>query len=113
MGFKTDFEAMILGAVAHGPLHGYGIVRAIRDSSRGALKAGQGQLYPILHRMEAEGLLDATWEPQGNKPPRKVYELTESGRKVLNERRRAWWAFSKAVDSIMSTRGRKEAKGNA
>lgn len=112
MAFKTDFEALILGAVAAGPLHGYGIVKAIREGSGGALRAGEGQLYPFLHRMEEQGWLAAGWEPQEGKPARKVYELTDKGRAELAEKKKAWSAFSGAVSSILNTT-RKEAKGNA
>lgn len=113
MAFKTDFEALILGAVAAGPLHGYGIVKAIRDGSGGALRAGEGQLYPFLHRMEEQGWLAAEWEPQDGKPPRKVYELTDKGRAELAEKKKAWSLFSGAVSSILHPTDRKEAKSNA
>jgi DNA-binding PadR family transcriptional regulator len=112
MAFKTDFEALILGAVAAGPLHGYGIVKAIREGSQGALRAGQGQLYPVLHRMEEAGWLAAEWEPQGSKPPRKVYRLTEEGTAALSERKQSWSVFSRAVDAILKP-SRREAQGNA
>ena len=110
MAFKTDLEALILGAVKGRPLHGYGIVQVIRESATGVLKAGEGQLYPILHRMEAAGWLEADWEPQEGKPPRKLYSLTSEGRKELAKRRKKWKEFSQAVNSILLT---KEAKGNA
>lgn len=113
MAFKTDFEALILGAVAERPLHGYGIVKAIREGSGGALKAGEGQLYPFLHRMEERGWLAADWEPQVGKPPRKVYEITDKGRAELAERKKSWASFSQGVNSILHPVDRKEAKGNA
>jgi len=110
MAFKTDLEAVILGAVAERPLHGYGIVKVIRERSEGALKAGEGQLYPILHRMEDAGWLTAEWEPQQGKPPRKVYELTEKGRAEFAKRKKAWAEFSQAVSSILMPM---EGQGNA
>ncbi len=112
MAFKTDFETLILGAVSTGPLHGYGIVKAIREGSNGELRAGQGQLYPILHRMEQEGFLEAEWQPQGSKPPRKVYRLTEDGAKALAAQKRSWNAFSRAVDNILKP-SRRQVQGNA
>lgn len=102
MAFKTDLEAVILGAVAERPLHGYGIVKVIRERSEGALKAGEGQLYPILHRMEDAGWLAADWQPQQGKPPRKVYELTDEGRAEFAKRKKAWAEFSQAVSSILT-----------
>ena len=113
MAFKTDFEALILGAVAAKPLHGYGIVKVIREGSGGALKAGEGQLYPILHRMEGLGWLAADWESQEGRPPRKVYDLTDKGRVELARSRKRWAEFSQAVSSIIAPNGRKEANENA
>ena len=71
MSFRTDLEAMVMAALKDGPLHGYGIVRAIRGRSEGVLKLGEGQLYPILHRLESDGLIHGDWEIQDGKPPRK------------------------------------------
>ncbi len=113
MAFKTDLEAMILGAVAESPLHGYGIVKVIRERSAGALKAGEGQLYPILHRMEDTGWLVADWQPQEGKPPRKVYELTEEGRAELAKRKKAWTEFSQAVNSILHVERYREGEDSA
>lgn len=110
MAFKTDLEALILGAVEGRPLHGYGIVRVIREGANGVLKAGEGQLYPILHRMEDAGWLLAEWEPQDGKPPRKLYSLTSNGKTELTKRRKKWKDFSQAVNSILLTM---EAKHHA
>jgi DNA-binding PadR family transcriptional regulator len=110
MAFKTDLEALILGAVAERPLHGYGIVKVIKDGSQGALKAGEGQLYPILHKMEEQGWLASEWEPQEGRPPRKLYHITDGGQAELADRKKSWMQFSKAVSSILHT---KEANGHA
>lgn len=118
---------MVLAALQEGPLHGYGIVRAIRGRSEGVLKLGEGQLYPILHRMEEDGLVVGDWEMQEGKPPRKVYALTEQGHASLTKRRKEWGVFARAVGSVMlapkdagpkasaatQVYPRKEAKGNA
>lgn len=115
MRFRTDLESMVMAALAEGPLHGYGIVRAIRGRSEGVLKLGEGQLYPILHRLESEGFVAGDWEMQEGRAPRKVYALTEEGRAKLAERQKEWKLFSKAVGSIMDTVPfqAQEAKGNA
>lgn len=117
MAFRTDLDAMVLAALHEGPLHGYGIVRAIRGRSEGVLKLGEGQLYPILHRLEEDGQVVGDWEMQEGKPPRKVYAISEKGSASLVKRRKEWSAFSKAVGNVMQettvNRAPKEAKGNA
>lgn len=102
MGFRTDIEAVVLAALQEGPLHGYGIVRALRRQSEGILKMGEGQLYPVLHRMEEAGLVEGDWEMQDGKPPKKRYALTESGVAALEHHRQQWFAFSKAVGKVMA-----------
>ncbi len=112
MAFRSDLESIVLAALQEGPLHGYGIVRAIRGRSEGVLKLGEGQLYPILHRLEEDGQISGDWEMQDGKPPRKVYSLTERGGGALVKRRLEWGAFSKAVGRMMQEVP-KEAKSNA
>lgn len=106
---KPDLEALILGALRNGPLHGYGIVRRIRGESD-VLKAGEGQLYPVLHRMESDGLLDGAWEFQEGRPPRKLYSLTEKGSGQLEKKRKAFIEFRQAVEQVLGIEG---AKGEA
>lgn len=109
MGYKAELEALVLGALRDGPLHGYLIAQAIRRQSEGALKMGDNQIYPTLHRLEAEGLVTADWEIQTGKPSRKVYSLTHSGSTRLEEHRKSWQAYSA---NFMAVLGRPEA-GNA
>lgn len=104
MTFRTDLEALVLAAVQDRPLHGYGIVRTIRERSHGVFRLGEGQLYPILHRMEEKGWTAGHWEPQDGKPPRKVYSLTPMGREELRARRQSWDLFAEAVDSVLCGR---------
>ncbi len=66
MAFKGDLEALVLGVLQGGSLHGYEMAKRIRQSSESALSVGEGQLYPALHRLEREGrrgdLGAAGWE---------------------------------------------------
>lgn len=113
MRFRTDLESMILAALVEKPLHGYGIVRAIRTRSEGVLKLGEGQLYPILHRLEEDALVSGDWEIQDGRPPRKVYSLTEAGATQLVERKKEWKLFSSAVGNVLGEPKLSEAPGNA
>jgi PadR family transcriptional regulator PadR len=113
MKFRTDLDTMVLAALTDGALHGYGIVRTIRNRSEGILKLGEGQLYPILHRLEQEGFIQGEWEVQEGRPPRRAYSLTEDGSKRLANNRKEWAAFSNAVANVLSEGRTKEVKGNA
>lgn len=101
MAFKSDIEAMILGVLQEGSLHGYEISRRIRKKSAELFAVGEGRLYPALHKLESEGKVIASWEPNEGKPPRRVYELTDQGRSALAEQRDMWQRFASGVGSIL------------
>jgi len=108
--FRTDIEAVVLATLAGGRKHGYGIVQSVRESAGSVLKLGEGQLYPILHRLEEHGWVSAEWEMQEGKPPKRVYTLTEEGTKELARRKGDWVKFNSAISSLLSSQ---EANGNA
>lgn len=102
MSYKHDLEAAILASLEAAPAHGYEISRRIRNRSEELFATGEGRLYPALHALEKAGYLDAEWESQETKPPRKVYRLTEKGRNELAHRRENWERFRSAVESVMA-----------
>jgi PadR family transcriptional regulator PadR len=104
MAFKGDLEALVLGVLQDGDLHGYEISKRIKLISAKALQVGEGQLYPALHKLEKDGHVSATWIPQDGKPPRKVYALTDEGRKELSSHRKSWEAFSVGVEALLNPR---------
>ena len=101
MAYKSELEALILGALRDESRHGYGIAQVIRADSEGLLKLVDNQIYPILHRLEQEGFVEAEWQPQGNKPPRKVYSLTDKGKQKLEQHRENWKEYASAFGTIL------------
>ncbi len=99
--FKPDLSALVLGTLAAGPKHGYAITRAIREAGRGNLTLGEGQLYPVLHRLQELGFVSAEWHAQTGKPSRKVYTITEKGKRRLAKQRREWSEVSAGISSIL------------
>jgi len=102
MAFKGDLEALVLGVLDLGELHGYEIAKRIQRISDRALEIGEGQLYPALHTLERSGLVTSTWFQQEGKPPRKVYAITDEGRKALATKRKEWTRFTEGVASILT-----------
>lgn len=76
-----NVEHALLGFVRHEPLHGYEIHRRLRETPELSLiwRMKQSRLYALLARLEDEGLLQASHEPQDGRPPRKVFHLTPEG----------------------------------
>ncbi|GAB4456282.1 MAG: helix-turn-helix transcriptional regulator [Armatimonadaceae bacterium] len=101
MDFRSDLDAMVLGVLQDTSLHGYEITRRINERST-AFRIKEGQLYPILHRLENEGHIAATWVPQEGKPDRKVYRLTDSGLNLLERKKRNWSEFVASVTAVLT-----------
>lgn len=102
MAFREDLDTLVLAVLALGPMHGYEISRRIRELSDKVFSAGEGKLYPCLHKLEQEGFIQSEWIPQENRPARKVYALTEKGSSVMAEKRQAWDRFSQGVSAILN-----------
>lgn len=92
---------LVLRTLQAGPLHGYGIARAIRDNSAETLEIEFGSLYPALKRLEQKGWLDSGWETSASKRRAKYYRLTKKGRKQLIEQQSRWADFVNAVARVM------------
>ncbi len=96
-------DVVILCTLADGPLHGYAIGRAIKQSSSDVLSVGEGVLYPALHRLERKKFLAAQWglTPTGREA--KFYRVTKKGKKELTTMAAQWTSRSRAVLRILST----------
>jgi len=81
-----------------GPLHGYGIVQALGEL--GDLVAGLSTVYPVLKRLETDGLVAAAWETDAPGNPRKYYELTSQGSAFLERAQDEWRRISAAMDKL-------------
>ncbi len=81
---------LILRALEEAPAHGYKIVRWIEDRSDHQLLLKEGTLYPTLHQLERQGLIQGHWDQTGSQRRTKIYELTEAGREQLQADRAQW-----------------------
>lgn len=98
---QGTLEMLVLKALARGPLHGYGVVEWIQQTSQQVLKVEEGALYPALHRMELRGLLKAEWGASENNRRARFYQLTAEGRKRLNAESQRWTRLSAAIGFVM------------
>lgn len=98
---KGSTKNIILSVLsADGELHGYQIVKNIRQVSATALEFGEGSIYPALHSLEKAGLVSARWADQAHGPARKYYQLTKKGRRALSEGIKEWQDFVSAVEKV-------------
>jgi PadR family transcriptional regulator, regulatory protein PadR len=97
---KGHLDMLLLAVLAEGPAHGYAVICSLRQSSGGAFDLPEGTVYPALHRLEDQGLLNSLWSEDGPRR-RRVYQLTPKGDQVLASRRQEWQQFARAVDSTV------------
>ena len=95
-----QLDMLLLAALAHGPVHGYGVITRLREDSGGIFAMPEGTIYPALHRLEAAGFVASTDEFVGGKR-RRTYALTEAGVARLDARRAEWTAFSTVVSRMI------------
>ena len=94
-------DMLVLRTLLFGPLHGYGVAKAIRTSSTEALDIEFGSLYPALKRLELKGWIVSSWEMSEQNRRAKYYRLTADGRKRLREEHAEWSQFAAAVGRVM------------
>jgi PadR family transcriptional regulator len=98
---KGHLESLVLATLDGEPLHGYAVIEALRGRSDGAFDLAEGTVYPVLHRLEADGLLSSAWS-SGEGRRRRVYRLTRRGSSALQQRRADWRAFAGAVEAVLA-----------
>jgi DNA-binding PadR family transcriptional regulator len=91
---------LVLAILAEGDSYGYAILKRVRELSEGHLTWTDGMLYPVLHRLERLGHIEARWETADTGRRRKYYRLTSRGRDRLDEERRQWQVVDAALRGI-------------
>ena len=92
---------LILRTLASEPNHGFAIARRIQQISKAVLRVEQGSLYPALHRMELDGLIEAYWGTTENNRQAKYYRLTRRGARALAAETERWNSIAGAIAAIL------------
>ncbi len=91
---------LVLGILAEGESYGYAILKRVGELSGGELTWTEGMLYPLLHRLERLGYVEAGWRTSAEGRRRKHYRLTMEGRAALAEHGEQWRVVSEALRQI-------------
>jgi PadR family transcriptional regulator PadR len=97
---KGHLDGLLLAALERGPLHGYGVIEALRVGSGGTFDLPTGTVYPALHRLERAGLVRSTWSDESGRR-RRSYQLTTAGITALAQQRAGWREFSRSVSAVL------------
>ncbi|MHC4757889.1 MAG: PadR family transcriptional regulator [Planctomycetota bacterium] len=95
---KGLLDIVILNLLQHGRCHGYEMVQTLKQIN--GLKIREGNIYPILARLQTDGLVSSNSEPSTDGPPRKYYELTKQGQKTLADMNSHWNLIIESMNAI-------------
>ncbi|RDK87070.1 PadR family transcriptional regulator [Marinirhabdus gelatinilytica] len=101
---KGVLEYCILSILKDGEAYTGDILDTLKDAK---MLVVEGTIYPLLTRLKNAGLLAYRWEESTSGPPRKYYELTETGNLFLNELTTTWSELQQAVNKVTSTTSKK------
>ena len=99
---KGILEILVLQLLLKEKMYGYQMILCMKEKSQGMFEMKEGTLYPILYRLEDDGLVESQWSvPQNKESSRKYYCLTEKGKEQLKALKLLWKRYVKAVDEIL------------
>ena len=105
---KGVLEMLVLQLICQQPAYGYELLSRLKERSGGRFSLKEGTLYPILYRLEDEGMIAAKWsQGEGRVAPKKIYEATQAGRMENIRRKRVWQEFQETVGSFFQEGDRK------
>jgi PadR family transcriptional regulator len=92
-------ELCVLQLIAQHARYGYELSTALAQLGK-PLAATEGTLYPLLRRLQRDGVVEATWQESRDGPPRKYYHLSAAGRRLLEAQRAEWEELTQAVANL-------------
>jgi PadR family transcriptional regulator, regulatory protein PadR len=101
---QGTLDMLILKTLARNAMHGYGIAQSIQQISDEVLRVEEGSLYPALHRLELDGVIDSEWGVSENNRRAKYYKLTALGRKRLAKEATGWDRVVRAIARVMEAK---------
>ena len=98
---KGTTETLILAVLRDNPGHGYELVDRLRRRSEGIFELGEGTLYPLLYKLEDQGLISGKWEMATGERRKRVYRITPRGRKQLARRSEEWTSLVQGMSLVL------------
>ncbi len=99
---KGSTDSLFLALLSERPMYGYEILREVESRSGGYFSMKEGTLYPALHRLERDGLIEGLWRTAPGGQYRRYYAISNPGLQHLEQRRAEWLNFSRAVNMVIA-----------
>ncbi len=93
-------KPIILGILQQGNSYGYLIIKKIKELSGGKMKYSDGMLYPVLHKLEKDGMIVSNWVMANETRPRKYYEITDLGKEALLIEKEQWSQINSVLNEL-------------
>jgi PadR family transcriptional regulator, regulatory protein PadR len=101
---KGNAAILIMSCLAREPMHGYRIVKELEQMSEGYFAMREGTLYPHLHQLEKDGLVEGYWETTPGGRERRMYRITHRGKAELARKKQEWETFQANVNRVLNLR---------
>ena len=98
---RGSLDLMVLSVLAGGKKYGYLIQKEVREASGARVELPAGTLYPLLHRLEDDGLIRSSWDDSTGRD-RKWYGLTAAGKKRLSAQAQEWADYAACIKQILA-----------
>lgn len=89
---------IILAILSRGEDYGYSLIQKVKEFSGGHIDWTEGMIYPVLQRMEVDGLIASQWKVSADERPRRYFRITERGREDLASELAGWGNVWKALN---------------
>jgi len=98
---------IILAILKDSDSYGYSIIKMVKELSENELIWTEGMLYPVLHRLEEQNLIEAYWKASETGRKRKYYRIREEGLKELEAQRKQWEMVHSALSKSWANQNQK------
>lgn len=98
---KGSTIILVLSLLDDRSMYGYQMIKEIEKKSNGVFSFKEGTLYPILHSLESQGMVESFWDTTEGGRKRKYYQLKKKGKNHLKEKQKEWTIFRKAVGQVI------------
>ena len=94
---------LVLSILSEGENYGYSLIQRVKELSAGQVQWSEGMLYPVLHWMEKEDLIESEWREAESGHRRKYYRLRQKGRKALHTEKEQWMSVHTLLTKLWKT----------
>jgi len=93
-------KPLLLTILSWGESYGYEIIQRVADLSGGVLEWSDGMLYPVLYKLEKDGLVQSSWRMEEGARPRKYYSITKKGQEELVQEKAHWINVNEVLQTV-------------